>query len=84
MSYGVKTESAIFQRTIENVLTGNVKNMIIYQIDICIDATSREKLKQKKDYILNKLKKPIVKIFDHKKEMIMDTVEHAVSAILTS
>lgn len=40
MPYGVKTASAIFQRAIENVLTGDVKN-IIYQDIICIGTNKK-------------------------------------------
>lgn len=50
MAYCVKTASAIFQWAIENVLIGDVKNMIFYQDDICIGAPSREELKQIKKF----------------------------------
>lgn len=44
MPYGVKKKaSAIFQRAIENVLTGHIKNMIIYEDDICSGAVRRVK-----------------------------------------
>lgn len=66
MPSGVKSASAIFQRLIENVQTGDIKNMIIYQDDICIGLTSREELKEKMDYVLNKLKKAGMTINKHK------------------
>ena len=40
----------------ENILSGEVENMIIYQDDICIGASSKKKLEQKTEHVLNKLK----------------------------
>ena len=55
MSYGIKTASAIFQRTVEQVLGEDIKNMIYYQDNICIGATYENELKKKTDIILNRL-----------------------------
>ena len=44
MPYGIKTASSIFQRAIENVLTWQVENMIIYQDDILLGAVNLEEL----------------------------------------
>ena len=42
-----KTASSIFQRAMENILSREVENMIIYQDDICIGASSKKELEQK-------------------------------------
>ena len=44
MLYGIKTASSILQRAMENILNGEVKNMIIYQDDIFIGASSKKEL----------------------------------------
>jgi hypothetical protein len=47
LPYGVKTASAIFQAAMEETLGGRIKNMLIYQDDICIGAISEKELKDK-------------------------------------
>ena len=47
LSYGIKTTSAIFQKAFENISLEKIENMIIYQGDICVGASSKELLKQK-------------------------------------
>ena len=56
LPYGIKTASSIFQKVLENVLLGKIENMIIYQDDICVRASSKSKKKQKKRF-LKELKK---------------------------
>ena len=56
MPYGIKTASAIFQRTIEQVLGEVIKDMVYYQDGICIGATNENELKKKTDIILNRLR----------------------------
>ena len=55
MPYGIKTASTIFQRAIEQVLE-DIKNMVCYQDNICIEATNEKELKKKTDIILNRLR----------------------------
>ena len=68
-------------------------NIIIYQDDICLGARSREKLKSKTEQVLRRLKqalkkaltrKPVIKIFDPKKEVTLttDTSEHAIATVV--
>ena len=56
MLYGIKTASAILQRTIEQVLGEDIKNMVCFQDDICIGATNENVLKKKTDIVLNRLR----------------------------
>ena len=56
MPYGIKIASAIFQRAIEQVLGGDIKNMVCYQDDICIGTTNENELKKKTDFVLNRLR----------------------------
>ena len=53
MQYMIKTASPIFQIKMENILSEEVENMIIYQDDICIGASSKKELEQKIEHILN-------------------------------
>ena len=53
MTSGIKTASAIFQRGIEQVLE-DIKKMVCYQDDICIEATNENELKKKTDIVLNR------------------------------
>ena len=62
MPYRIKTASSIFQRAMENILNGEVENMIIYQGDICIGASSKKELDKKMEHVLNKLKKASMSI----------------------
>ena len=55
MPYGIKTASSIFQRAIENVLTGEVEKMVIYQDDILVGAVNMDELRRKTQRILKKL-----------------------------
>lgn len=45
----MKTAITIFQRAMENVLTNEVSNMIIYQDDICLGTNNNDELRQKQD-----------------------------------
>ena len=56
MPYGIKTASAIFQMTIEQVLGEVMKNMVCYQDGICIGATNENELKRKTNILLNRLR----------------------------
>ena len=56
MPYGIKTASAIFQRTIEQVLGEHIKDMVCYQDDICIGATNENEFKKKTNIVLNILR----------------------------
>ena len=42
MPYGIKISLAIFEKALENVLLGKIENMIIYQNDICVGASSKK------------------------------------------
>ena len=55
MLYGIRTVSAIFQRTIKLVLE-DIKNMVCYQDDMCKGATNENELKEKTDIVLNRLR----------------------------
>ena len=50
MLYGIKTANAIFQRAIEQVLREDLKNMVCYQDDICIQATNEKEFKKNRHH----------------------------------
>ena len=53
LPFGVKTASAIFQAAMEETLGGRIKNMLIYQDDICIGAISENQLHDKVNMAMN-------------------------------
>ena len=51
-----KTASAIFQRAIEQVLGGGIKNMVCYHDDRCIGASNENELQKKTDIVFHRLR----------------------------
>lgn len=61
--YGIKTASAIFQRTIEQVIGDDIANIVYYQDDICIRARNEIELKKKTEIVfLRRLRNTGLKI----------------------
>lgn len=56
MPYEEKTAIAIIQKAIESFLKRDIKNMTIYQNEICLDATNVEELKNITNLLLNRLR----------------------------
>jgi len=61
LQMGMKNSSAIFQRTIEQILSG-ISNVIIYQDDILLYENSKEHLKKLQDCVIKRLKEHNVTI----------------------
>ena len=56
MLCGIRKESSIFQRAIEQILGEDIKNKACYQDDICMRAIKENELKKKTNIILNRLR----------------------------
>ena len=76
LPFGVKTSSHIFQRTIEGILLGKIKNMVIYQDDICVGASTKEELKYKVVQILKKLSEVGMTINEDKCELMCEKISY--------
>ena len=61
LPFGVKTASAIFQRTIEKICSG-LEGVTVYQDDILVHARNEEELKQRSGKLLQRLSKRNVTI----------------------
>lgn len=46
MLYGIKMDSAIFQRTIKQVIVDDMENIVCYQDDVCIGDRNEILLKR--------------------------------------
>lgn len=53
MTYGI-TASAIFQRTAEQVLGTDIKNIVVYLNDICLGYFTEEELNSKAAIVSNR------------------------------
>lgn len=57
IQYGIKMASAVFQRTIEQIIENDMENILCYQDDICIGTRNKLELKNRTEIMLKKIKK---------------------------
>ena len=62
MPYGIKTAIAILPRAIERILGEDIKNMVRYLGNICIESTNENELKKKTDIVLTRLRNAFMTI----------------------